>query len=377
MPERDQGQAAFRRWWRRWARWTVVGLAALAVGSPLLLACSAGYVLRAGYEEARVLWRREPIAQVLARDDVAGDVRRKLEAVLAARAFSVELGLEPRGSFASLSYIDGDDNIFVVAAAPRTALVPYTWWFPVVGRVPYKGFFERRGAEAEAERLGSLGYDTHVRGAAAFSTLGWFDDPLFRHLLRQDEGFLVNLVLHEVLHNSFYLRGAAAPTFNESLASFAGHRGAVAFFAARGEQELRERAEAAWDDERRFADFVQALGAQLRSAYASSTGETTKLVERERIFAAARVELQGIHFTERRYTRLLDGPLNNAVVLQHLVYTTGFDLFEEVYRRHGDLRQALAFIARAARGHGDDPFKALRRALEDLTPNIACAPWDS
>ena len=371
MREDPEGPAL--RQARRTRSWgfTTLGLAAVALASPLLLACSPGYVLRAGYEEAKVLWRREPIADVLGRDDLAADVRRKLDTVLAARAFAVELGLKPGGSFTSLSYVDGDENIFVVSAAPRTALEPYTWWFPIVGRLPYKGFFDRAGASAEAERLASSGYDTHVRTAAAFSTLGWFDDPLFRHLLREDEGVLVNLVLHEVFHNTFYLRGRKAAAFNESLASFAGYRGAIAFFAARSEQDLREGAEAAWEDERRFADFIQALGGRLRKVYAAPTDEGAKLAERERVFAAARAELRELRFKERRYTRMLDGALNNAVVLQHLTYTTGFDLFEEAYRRHSDLRATLEFVQRASRGGGDDSFDALRRALGDFAPGVA------
>ncbi len=248
------------------------------IGRALLLAtvvavagCSPGYVLRAGYEEAKILWRREPFERALARGNLDGDERRKINAVLAARDFARGLGFNVGGSYASLSYVDGDTTLFVLTAAPRTALRPHTWWFPIVGEVPYKGFFDRARAEAEVAALEAQGYDTAVRTAAAFSTLGWFDDPLLRHLLRHDEAFLVDLVLHELYHNTFYVPGHTA--FNESLATFVGHRAAIAFFAARpGEEASARRAETVWAETLRFAAFVQGLADRLRAVYAEAAG---------------------------------------------------------------------------------------------------------
>ena len=343
--------------------------AALALACLLAAGCSPAYVLRAGYEEAKILWRREPMERVLARADLDPAWRRKIETVLDARGFARGLGLNVGGSFASLSYLDADSNIFVLTAAKRTALEPHTWWFPIVGKVPYKGFFSRRRAEAEAAALDAHGYDTYIRPAAAFSTLGWFGDPLLRHLLRHDEGFLVNLVLHEVYHNTFYVRGATA--FNESLATFVGYRGAIAFFAARPESaELAREAALEWDDELRFAAFVDRLAARLRGIYAAAPDEPAALAAREEIFAAARSEFRSLAFARKRFDAFLTEPLDNAVVLHHLLYTTALDVFEAIYRRHGDLRSALSFIERAAHGEGD-PFTAVRRALGELGPSEA------
>ena len=91
------------------------------------------------------------------------------------------------GSYASYSYVDRPDLTYVVLAAPKTELRPYTWWFLIVGSVPYKGYFSKADAEAEIERLKADGYDTNLRTSAAFSTLGWFDDPLLSHLLKYDK----------------------------------------------------------------------------------------------------------------------------------------------------------------------------------------------
>jgi len=332
-----------------------------------LAGCSPTYVLRAGYEEAKILWRREPITAVLAQPDLEPDVRHKLELVLDARRFAEGMGLKVGGSFSSLSYVDGGTTLYVLAAAPRTALVPHTWWFPIVGSVPYKGFFDRRLAEQEAQALGARGLDTSIRGAAAFSTLGWFDDPLLRHQLAGGDVTLVDLVLHEVYHNTFFAKGAHATAFNESLASFVGHRAAIDFFAARpADVALLVQAREAWEDERLFATFVQGLASRLRALYAECD-EAAALAGREALFAEAVAAFPALPFHGSRFEKFADVPLNNAVLLQSLLYTTELDVFEDIAARLGGVRSALDLIEAAARAEPKDPFGAVRRALATVT----------
>ena len=336
-----------------------LALAILAAAS----GCSPAYVLRAGYEEAKILWRREPIATVLARSDLDPEVRRKLELVLAARRYAETIGLRVGGSFATLSYVDGSTVLYVLTATPRTSLEPHTWWFPIVGSVPYKGFFDRARAEAEAASLAARGFDTSIRGAAAFSTLGWFDDPLLRHQLEAGDVALVNLVLHESYHNTFYAKGAHATAFNESLATFVGNRAAIDFFAARpGGAALSAEARDAWEDERVFATFVQALGRRLRELYASAD-EATALAGRDAIFREALAAFPELPFHGKRFEKFGGTPLNNAVLLQVLLYTTDLDVFEAAAARLGGVRPALDLIEAAARREPQDPFGAVARAL--------------
>ncbi len=145
--------------------------------APLLL--SACYLSRAAYEEGRILWNRKPIDDALARSDLAPDIRAKLETVLAVRKFAADqLGLNVGGAYESFANVDKGAIVHVVMAAPRDSLVPYTWWFPIVGSVPYRGYFEESDATAEAAALEADGLDTMVRPSIAFSSLGFFDDPL-------------------------------------------------------------------------------------------------------------------------------------------------------------------------------------------------------
>ena len=130
----------------------------LALSAGALAGCEAGYIAHAAYEEGRLLWRRKPIDTVLARGDLPPDVRAKLETVLKVREFAGDrLGLNVGGAYSSISQVDKGAIVWVVMAAPRDSLEPYTWWFPIVGRIPYRGYFNKDHADAEAAEMESAG----------------------------------------------------------------------------------------------------------------------------------------------------------------------------------------------------------------------------
>jgi predicted aminopeptidase len=329
-----------------------------------LPACSPAYVLRAGYEEAKILWRRQPIERMLADDQLDADTRAKLELVLAVRAFARDtLALRVDGSYASFARVDAEQIVHVVSAAYRLRLEPYTWWFPIVGRVPYKGYFSKADADEEAAALEREGYDTAVRPSVAFSTLGWFADPLLSSLLRYDRAALVTIVIHELLHNTTYIAGRAE--FDESFADFVGHRGAIAFFASRGDATARDEAAAAWEEALRFSNFLGPFVARLREAYAS--GAT--LADRQRLFDAGQQEFAQLGLGSGRYRGFGTGRLNNAAVLQYLMYADRLDLFEGLCERHdGDLRRTITRVLDAVHAERADPFGAVRAILGEREP---------
>src|SRR6266852_551848 len=204
--------------------------------APILLSgCYAGYIARAAYQGGRILWHRQPIDDALAQRDLSEDTRAKLETVLAVRKFADEqLGENVDGAYRSVAPVDKSAVVHVVMAAPRDSLEPYTWWFPIVGRVPYRGYFEESDASAEAQALEAMGLDTMVRPAIAFSSLGFFGDPVLTSLLKLNRVELSGVLIHELFHRTYYMPSDAM--FNESAANYVGSAGAVAFFAAtRGE----------------------------------------------------------------------------------------------------------------------------------------------
>src|SRR5712692_6264322 len=330
----------------------------------LLSACSPTYVLRAGYEEAKILWHRRPIEEVLRRPDLDAATREKLELVLRVRRFAEQdLDFKVGGSYSSITELASPPVVYVLTAAPRTKLEPYTWWFPIVGRVAYKGYFDAESAKKETQSLEAQGYDTYVRTAVAFSTLGWFSDPLLPHLLRYEKETLTNVIIHELFHSTFYLSGETA--LNESLANFAGHRGALAFFAKEQgkEADATHHAVATWESELAISNFLAEGAERVNALYASPISEAEKLRQREDLFARLQEEFRNLPGPVRQNTDLGFVKFNNAVLLQSLVYLQELALFERVYQQNGqDLRVTVAHITEAAKKE-DDPFAGVRELV--------------
>lgn len=352
-------------------------VAVIAVSmTALLSACSPLYVMRAAYEEGKILWRREPIANFIERSDVAPDTQEKLRLVLAAREYARDqLDFSVGGSYASYSYVDRPDLTYIVLAAPKTELRPYTWWFLVVGSVPYKGYFSRKDAEDEIERLKASGYDTHLRTSAAFSTLGWFDDPLLSHLLRYDKVLLTEIVFHELFHNTLYVKGAGA--FNESSANFVGHRAAIDFFRQRfGERSAEhERALLLWEEEREFAAFIGQIARTLGALYGSDLARADKLRIRDEVFDRSKAEWSR-RIADRplhRFRGFSRQPLNNAVLMHYIVYMKDFELFEALYEECArNLRRTVDALREAVAKRGE-PFEAVQSWLDQRRPSATAA----
>jgi len=333
----------------------------------LLPACSPIYVLRAAYEEGKILWRRQPIDEYMQQPGLNTETEEKLKTVLAVREYARDvLKFNVGGSYASYSYVDRPDLTYIVVAAPKTELRPYTWWFLIVGSVPYKGYFSKRDAEAEIAYLKAEGYDTNLRTSAAFSTLGWFDDPLLSHLLRYDKVVLSEIVFHELFHNTLYINGAGA--FNESVANFIGHRASIEFFREKFGADSNEyqRAVQGWDDEREFGLFVADLAKTLTELYGRDLPLADKLRLREEVFARGKAEWAR-RITGRsqpRYSGFSQQPLNNAVLMHYLVYLSDLELFESVYQKSGQSVAKTVEMLKRATDEGGEPFEAVRGLLK-------------
>lgn len=329
----------------------------------LVLTPTGCYISRAAYEEAKILSRRQPIDRLL-RDSgqirsssvTAMDTRGidaatldKLRLVSDARQFAIgALGLKAGESFTQYSRLDRDTLVLVVSAAYRDRLERKTWWFPVVGTFPYKGFFNFEEALRTRDALERDGFDVSVGPSSAFSTLGWFNDPLVSTTVKADSVTLVNTVLHELLHNTFFAKGRVA--FNESFASFVGGRGAEEFFRARADTASLRRAEGDWQDDLLLGAFWARVSHEIDSAFKAlpDSARDARLAARTAIYAAARVRLvDSIGPALRGYPEgwVKRVPLNNAVLLSRRVYAEGLDGFDSVYVQQGrDLRKAIQAV---------------------------------
>jgi len=350
---------------RMFTRFTPRG-ALTALFCACLASCSPEYVLRGGWEEAAILSDRRPIEEVVADSSTEPEVREKLLLVRDARVYAQrQLGLDPGKSFTSYARLDSDTLVLVVSAAPELELRWKTWWFPIVGRLPYKGYFHFDKALDEAEELEADGYDVYVRPSSAFSTLGWLPDPVLSPSLREDSIGLVETVIHEITHTTYFPKGQAR--FNESFANFVGWRGSIEFFCdALADAERCIAAESRWHDMRLFGRFFNSVVEPLQELYASGAPESELRAGKRRILDEAAIRFDDDvrpQLLSGRYRALDPDQLNNAWLLSRILYYTRLDDFETLYERYPDLRSTVAaLIEKAGRG---DPWEALDSLLEE------------
>ncbi|MGI8496531.1 MAG: aminopeptidase [Gemmatimonadaceae bacterium] len=326
------------------------------------------YLARAAWEEAKILSHRQWIDRLVADPALDPRTRGKLSLVLETRRFAHDsLGMRTGESFTTFTSVPRDTLVLVVSAAYRDRLERYTWWFPIIGRVPYKGFFDFAAARSLVRDLERQGYDAYARPASAFSTLGWFNDPLLSTSLRADSVDLAGTVIHELTHTTFYASGQAV--FNESFAEFVGARGSARFFRARGDSVSASRAEHRWADEKVLADFYHAVYASLDSAFRSHTdSRPARLLARDTVFARARA-LFAISVWPRLSMSSGRPPptlrLDNAIVLARRVYATDLELFDVVYRAEGgDVSRSVRRVIALATAHPAQPFRAVAEWLQ-------------
>jgi predicted aminopeptidase len=309
------------------------------------------YISRAAYEEAKILARRQPIPKLVARESTEPALRAKLALVLEARQFAIDsLALKADESFTTFSQLDRDTLVLVVSAAYPDRLARKTWWFPVVGTFPYKGFFDFAEARRTAEALSREGFDVTVGPSSAFSTLGWFNDPLVSTTVKADSVTLVNTVLHELLHTTFFAKGSV--TFNESFATFVGGRGAEHFFRAKGDTALLRRAQDDWHDDLLMGAFWERTAKEIDSVFAllPDSARAERIAARDTVYTRARRRLvDSVGPQLRTYPAgWVDRvPLNNAVLMSRRVYAERLDRFDSVYvASGGNIREAIARVIR-------------------------------
>jgi predicted aminopeptidase len=324
------------------------------------------YLTRAGLEETRILQGRRDIADMVNDPRTDAETRAALKLVLDARDFAASLGLEAKETYTTYSRVDRDTLLLVLSASPRNCLCAHLWKYPIVGRIPYKGFFDFEVARKTAERMEGQGYDVYLRPSAAFSTLGWFNDPLLSTAMGRDSMELVALVLHEIAHNTLYVKSATP--FNESFAEMVGYRGAEAFFRSRGDSLDAQRAADRWHDEIVIGQYYHQLAGRLDSLYQSTSDSAAVEAGRKAIATWAREQLEGpvgAQLKTYRVTRIAERPINNAQIIAARIYRDRLHLFDDWYERNnGRVDSAVAALKRLTQGvEGDSAYAALEAAL--------------
>jgi predicted aminopeptidase len=337
-------------------------------GTAYLASDDVRYVTRAGFEETRILKSRQPIDRLVRDGAMEPVLKRSLQLVLETRDYAARLGLEAKETYTTYADVGRDTLLLVLQAAPKDCICAHTWKYPIVGRIPYKGFFDPKAARREASRFAARGYDIYLRPSSAFSTLGWFNDPLLSTALTRDSVELAATVFHEIAHNTLYVKSATP--FNESFAQMVGYRSAQAFFEERGDSTRAQQAADRWHDEIVLGDYYAALVARLEALYAQHPDSAALEDGRREAGAWARAQLEGPirqRFRTLRVGRLAARPINNARLIGARIYRTRLDLFERWYDRHGrDIRGSVGALKTLMEGaEGDSAYARLARAVGD------------
>jgi predicted aminopeptidase len=302
------------------------------------------------------------VSEVLGDPSVDARTKERLRLAMEARKFGIEvLGLRGGDAYTRFLPTGGRAVAWNLTAATKDALRPLVWHFPIVGNVPYLGFFEEKKAKRMQASLIARDLDTYVRPVAGYSTIGITSDPIYESMLDESDARLVEVVLHEMLHGTMYLAGRSA--WNESLASFVGIHGAAMFFAQRGGDEagraVLEEAEQRERDEERFSQFLAPIRDALEALYKQPISRDEKIRRREAVFAQAKVRFDEMYPGRRSIFN--SGRLNNAVIASYGVYHDRSSEHEHLFQRlRGDL-VAFLRLYRYAIDNTDDPIAWLAR----------------
>ena len=325
---------SLRRWW-------LLLLPVVALAS-----CrTVSFYTQAARGQWEISSKAKPINGLIQNADTDPKLRKKLELVQELRAFaSTELHLPAAEQYECYCDLGRKFVVWVVFAAPEFSVEGKTWWYPLVGSLKYRGYFTSEEAEREASMLKTKGYDVFVGGVEAYSTLGWFRDPVLNTFLRRDDAELAELLFHELTHQRLYISGDT--DFNEAFATAAGQEGARRWLRSMGRTAELNQYEINIGLEREFIQLVQQSRGRLERLFAEtghSPDEMRALKQAE--FARLRQEADALKKKtggSLPVDRWFSKPVNNARLNTLATYYDLVPGFERLLRAEGgDLEKFL------------------------------------
>ena len=308
-------------------RIVAVGLLCLVLGSCGTL----GYYTQSVVGHSKMMLARKPITEVL--ETVTGDERRRLQMTLDIRRFAVErLFLPDNDSYSQYVELDREYPVWSVVAADEFSLRPKQWCYPVIGCASYRGYFSHGAAEEYEQGLLEKGFETTLGGVSAYSTLGWFDDPLTSAMLRYDDAFLVEILFHELAHQQLYVNGNSK--FNEAFATVVGEQGAVLWLQY-NQPELLEKYQRRLQVRYDFFVLIQGVKEKLKPIYASSLSASDKRKQKTQVILSLEQAYKDLKQQQWQGVGWYDGwfmePVNNARLASIATYRDLVPAFERLF----------------------------------------------
>ncbi len=295
-----------------------------------------GYYTQAIGGQLEILVKRRSIPALLDDPDTAPELRARLTPILEMRAFASEgLGLPDNKSYRTYVDLKRPYVVWNVFAAPEFSLEPVDWCFVFAGCVNYRGYFSEGGAQKFANKLAQDNYDVYVAGIAAYSTLGWFHDPMLNTILRRTEPEIAGLIFHELTHQVVYVRDHTE--FNESFALTVELEGIKRWLAAKGSADQFKKYLVRKKRRDEFVQLVTKLRHQLDEIYASETSGDEKRVAKQQAFIGIRQDYRDVRKSWGGYTSYdawFARDLNNAHLVSVGLYNQYVPAFQALLNQH-------------------------------------------
>jgi len=329
-------------------------------------ACSTTqYLYQAAKGQLAICNRARKLDEVLKDERVSKRVRGLLSEIPSIKSYSEKIGLKPTSNYREYVQLDRPAVSYIVSACEELEFKPKIWSFPIVGTVPYLGWFSPEAAKKQADELKREGWDVDVRGTRAYSTLGWFRDPVLSSMIPEGTealGELAEVVIHESVHATLYINGQSH--FNESLAEFIAQQMTPNFLAeSRGPQsvELRAYLDSVKHD-REVVDRLRKVYDELSALYETKTSVEEKRAKKAKILEVAKAEIG--------WKR----EMNNATIMQFKTYQSGEKAFKTLFERCGrDVGRFLKLIELNEKGlFQRDQDENLDESLNRLIQKSSC-----
>jgi predicted aminopeptidase len=293
------------------------------------------YLYHLGKEQVRIMSKREKLSELVQKKDIDTQLKKKLQLVEELRKFAIrQLYLNPKGGFEYFVQLDREAVGWHVTASYPLKFESYTWWFPIVGSVPYKGYFSKQPAIAAEEELKKKGLDTRLRITAGYSTLGWFSDPLFSTQITENEYELVSLIFHEMAHATVYINGDSL--FNESFASFIEDIGVQNYYTSmntpEANQQLSEYLKLKTTNSFLLSE-IRTTAMLLHTMYESELTDAEKKIEKKKLIELFKDKIiqNSQNLSEEKIKKFRERELNNEDFIGILRYNSGEAFFQQKF----------------------------------------------
>jgi len=329
---------------------------------------SISYYHQAVAGECEILTHQKPIRVLMDDTNTPAALRAKFAHVLKIREFAArELKLPADDNYLKYADLHRRFVVWNVDVAPALSLEPKTWWFPIVGRASYRGYFSEAGALRYANHWEKKGWDVNVGGVQTYSTLGWFRDPLLNTFIDESDGDLAEIIFHELAHQRLFVSGDT--DFNEAFATMVSLEGVRRWFASVNRTNEFERYRIALERDDQFVKLVMATRAKLEAAYDSpALTDSAKLQRKQEIIAALRLDYETLKARwggSNEYDGWFTKPINNAKLNTIAAYYDFVPAFEALLRSNGGNMERFYTAAAAL---GKMPLDRRHEKLREMIP---------